>query len=278
MALLGKMNHLQIIKKTDFGFYLDGKSLGEILMPKRYITSEMQVGNEIDVIVYLDGEERYVATTEIPLATVGQVAYLKVNSIEKVGAFLDWGVSKELLVPFSEQKTKMEAGKSYIVYVYVDKITNRITGSMRLERFLSKKLPSFNVGDPVSILVWTKTDLGYKVVIEHQWIGVVYGNEVLQPIHYGQTTQGYIQKMRPDGKIDVSLQPLGKQKFDHGAEIILRMLEKSGGSLPYSDKTDPEVIYSIFKMSKKAFKASIGNLYKARKITITPNGIRLANN
>lgn len=275
MADLGKINSLTIVKKTDFGYFLDGGSMGEILLPKRYMTTDMRIGEPIEVIVFLDGEERYVATTEKPLATVGQVGYLKVKSVEKVGAFLDWGVSKELLVPFSEHKVKMEVGKSYVVYLYVDKITDRITGSMRLERFLQKNAPTFKEGDKVQILVWVKTDLGYKCIIDHQWIGVLYANELLQSIHTGQSTVAYIKKMRPDGKIDLSLQPMGRSKLDQGAEVILRMLQKSGGKLPYSDKTDPEVIYSIFKMSKKAFKASIGNLYKARKITIGDHGITL---
>ncbi|MEZ4910472.1 MAG: S1-like domain-containing RNA-binding protein [Saprospiraceae bacterium] len=275
MADLGKINSLNIVKKTDFGYYLDGGNMGEILLPKRYMTADMKIGEPLDVIVFLDGEERYVATTETPIATVGQVGYLKVKSVEKVGAFLDWGVSKELLVPFSEQKVKMEVGKSYIVYLYVDKITDRITGSMRLERFLQKKAPTFKEGDAVKILVWVKTDLGYKCIIDHQWIGVLYANELLQSIHTGQSTSAYIKKIRPDGKVDLTLQPIGRTKLDHGGEVILRMLEKSGGKLPYSDKTDPEVIYSIFKMSKKAFKASIGNLYKLRKIVIEDNGIKL---
>lgn len=274
MAQLGQINHLKIVRKVDFGFYLDGENLGEILMPKRYIFPEMKIGDTIDVMVYLDGEERLLATTEIPFAQVGDFAYLKVNKIENVGAFLDWGLSKELLVPFSEQKVKMEEGKSYVVHVYIDKITDRITGSMKLEKFINKEKPEYTINQEVDLLIWTLTDVGYKAIINNQHIGVIYKNEIFRKISNGQKMKGYIKKIRDDDKIDLTLDKIGYTKIDSFAQLILNAIEKSGGFLPYNDKTDPEIIYNIFGISKKVFKQSIGNLFKQRYIEITPEGIK----
>ncbi len=274
MIQLGQINHLKIVKKVDFGFYLDGDNLGEILMPKRYIFPDMKIGDIIDVIVYLDGEERLLATTEIPYAKVGDFAYLKVNKIENVGAFLDWGLSKELLVPFSEQKVKMEEGKSYVVYVYIDKITDRIVGSMKLEKFISKEKPDYAINQEVDLLIWTLTDVGYKAIINNQHFGVIYKNEIFRKISNGQKMKGYIKKIREDDKIDLTLDKLGYTKIDSFTQVILNALDKSGGFLPYNDKTDPAIIYNIFGMSKKVFKQSIGNLFKQRNIEITPEGIK----
>jgi predicted RNA-binding protein (virulence factor B family) len=274
VAQLGQINHLKIVRKVDFGFYLDGENLGEILMPKRYIFPDMKIGDTIDVMVYLDGEERLLATTEIPFAQVGDFAYLKVNKIENVGAFLDWGLSKELLVPFSEQKVKMEEGKSYVVHVYIDKITDRITGSMKLEKFINKEKPEYTINQEVDLLIWTLTDVGYKAIINNQHIGVIYKNEIFRKISNGQKMKGYIKKIRDDDKIDLTLDKIGYTKIDSFAQLILNAIEKSGGFLPYNDKTDPEIIYNIFGMSKKVFKQSIGNLFKQRYIEITPEGIK----
>lgn len=274
MAQLGQINHLKIVRKVDFGFYLDGENLGEILMPKRYIFPDMKIGDTIDVMVYLDGEERLLATTEISFAQVGDFAYLKVNKIENVGAFLDWGLSKELLVPFSEQKVKMEEGKSYVVHVYIDKITDRITGSMKLEKFINKEKPEYTINQEVDLLIWTLTDVGYKAIINNQHIGVIYKNEIFRKISNGQKMKGYIKKIRDDDKIDLTLDKIGYTKIDSFAQLILNAIEKSGGFLPYNDKTDPEIIYNIFGMSKKVFKQSIGNLFKQRYIEITPEGIK----
>jgi len=274
VAQLGQINHLKIVRKVDFGFYLDGENLGEILMPKRYIFPDMKIGDTIDVMVYLDGEERLLATTEIPFAQVGDFAYLKVNKIENVGAFLDWGLSKELLVPFSEQKVKMEEGKSYVVHVYIDKITDRITGSMKLEKFINKEKPEYTINQEVDLLIWTLTDVGYKAIINNQHIGVIYKNEIFRKISNGQKMKGYIKKIRDDDKIDLTLDKIGYTKIDSFAQLILNAIQKSGGFLPYNDKTDPEIIYNIFGMSKKVFKQSIGNLFKQRYIEITPEGIK----
>lgn len=273
MAELGKINVLKILRKVDFGVYLDGGKTGDILMPKRYVLPQWEIGDEVEVIVYLDGEERYVATTDKPYAQVGQFAFLKVNKVENVGAFCDWGVLKELLVPFSEQRVKMEEGKSYLVYVYVDPVTTRITGTMKLDKHLDKEGHNFEINDQVDIIIWTQTDIGYKAVINNAFLGVLYKNEVHQRIFNGQRMKAYIKKVRPDNKIDLSLEPQGHIKFDMVSEKILTVLDKAGGKLPYHDKSDPDVISSIFGLSKKAFKQSIGMLYKQRVILLSENGI-----
>lgn len=273
MIRLGHKAKLEIVKKTDFGYYLDGQNMGEILLPKRYMTADMAVGKTIDVFVFLDGEERIVATTETPYAEEGQFGWMKVNKVENVGAFLDWGVSKELLVPFSEQKIKMEEGRSYLVYVYLDKVTDRLAGSMKLEKFLSKTPSNLKVGQEVDLIIWTLTDVGYKAIINGQYQGILYKNELYNHISTGQKMKGFVKKVREDGKIDLSLDVIGYGKVDKHAQKIMELLEKAKGHLPYHDKTDPDVIYKIFGMSKKVFKLTLGNLFKQRKIAITPNGI-----
>jgi uncharacterized protein len=276
MTQLGKINTLSIVKHVDFGVYLDGQNMGEILMPKRYVTPDMKDGDEVTVMVYLDGEERYVATTEVPLAQVGDFAWLKVNKIENAGAFLDWGLSKELLVPFSEQKIKMEEGRSYLVYIYIDKVTDRITASMKLEKFFDSTTPEYTKNEEVDIIVWTPTEIGYKAIVNGKHQGVLYKNEVFKKLVTGQKMKAYIKKVREDGKIDLILDKPGYVKIDSTAQSIMTLLEKAGGFLPYNDKTDPEVIYNIFGISKKAFKQSIGNLFKQRMITLSDKGIEKA--
>jgi predicted RNA-binding protein (virulence factor B family) len=276
MVHLGSFSTLEILKKTDFGYYLDGHNFGEILLPKRYITSEMAIGKMVRVFIYLDGEERIVATTETPTASVGEFAFLKVKSVEQIGAFVEWLENKDLLVPFKEQKIRMEAGKSYIVYVYEDKVTNRIAASMKLEKFFSKTIPQYNVGEEVDLLLWTPTDLGYKVIVNGMFLGLVYKNEIYSKIQIGQKLKGYVKKIREDGKLDLTLQATGYQRINPNADKIIQMLKKAGGFLPYNDKSDAEIIYAIFHMSKKTFKQAIGNLYKIRGISIENDGIRLA--
>ncbi|MBC7886195.1 MAG: GntR family transcriptional regulator [Saprospiraceae bacterium] len=274
MAILGHKNNLSIVRKVDFGFYLDGENLGEILMPKRYITENMSIGDKVEVFVYLDGEERYVATTESPIAQVGEYAFLKVNKVEEVGAFMEWGVLKELLVPFSEQKIKMEEGRSYLIYIYVDKLTDRITGTMKLEKFLDKEPSDYIFNQEVELIIWTHTDFGYKAIINGKHLGILYKNEVYQNLTIGQKINGFIKKVREDDKIDLSLIKQGFIKIDNIAKNILEKLEKAGGFLPYNDKTDPDVINAIFGISKKVFKQSIGTLFKQRIIEINEKGIK----
>ena len=274
MAELGKTNTLTILKNSDFGLFLDGQDLGEILLPKRYVTPDMKPGGEVVVFIYLDGEERYTATTEKPAAEVGQVAFMKVRSIEKAGAFLEWGIMKDVLVPFSEQKVKMEAGKYYIVFLYVDKITERITASMKLEKFIHKSPPDYTPGEEVDGIIVQSTDLAYKVVINNRHFGLLYKNEVFKPFMVGQKLNVHVKKVRDDGKVDLAVDAPGHVKLDTNSQKILDRLTSEGGFLPFHDKTDAEVIYRHFGISKKVFKASIGQLYKQRKIEILPHGIK----
>ena len=273
MVELGKLNILKIERRVDFGVYLDGKNLGEILMPKRNVTPKMQIGDDVEVVVYLDGEERLVATTEKPFATVGQFAWLRVNKVEDSGAFLDWGLLKELLVPFSEQKIKMEEGRFYLVYIYIDKVTDRIVATMKLEKFFSKELPEYDVNEEVDLIIWTPTEIGYKAIVNGKDQGILYRNEVYRKLHTGDKLKGYIKKIRDDGKIDLILDQPGIARIDSASQNILNIINKAGGFLPYNDKTEPEIIYNIFGVSKKAFKQGIGNLFKQRLIRISEKGI-----
>lgn len=273
MVNLGHKASLRIVKKTDFGYFLDGGEKGEILMPNRYVTPEMVIDDYVDVFIFLDGEERIVATTETPYAEEGEFGWMKVNKIENVGAFLDWGVSKELLVPFSEQKIKMEEGRFYLVYVYLDKLTDRLAATMKIEKFLDKTPSEYTVGEKVDLIIWTATDVGYKAIINGKHQGIIYRNEIFKPIKSGQKMPGYIKKIREDGKIDLSIEPIGYVRIDTNSQKILDLLEKAGGKMPYNDKTDPQVINQIFGISKKVFKAAIGNLYKQKQIEISEVGI-----
>ncbi len=274
---LGKFNQLEIVKEVDFGQYLDGGVLGEILLPQRYVLSDSKIGDVIDVFLYLDSEERIVATTKTPLVQVGQYAYLEVVWTNEYGAFLDWGLMKDLFVPFGEQKTKMQKGEKYVVYTYIDDATYRIVASSRIDSFLVRPTATdLSQGDKVDLLIWAKTDLGYKVIINNLYGGLIYSNEIFQPVDIGMQLCGYIQQIRPDGKVDVSLQLAGKKNVVEFSDILLEKLEEmEDGFLPYHDKSPAEDIYDAFKVSKKTFKKAIGDLYKKRLITLLPNGIQL---
>lgn len=275
MAELGKFNTLKVVKKVDFGIYLDGGEYGEILLPKRYAPSHLEPGDDIDVFVYLDGEERTIATTEKPLAQVGEFAFLKVRSVEKSGAFLDWGIMKDIMVPFSEQRVKMEAGRSYLVYIYVDKLTDRISASMKLEKFLDKTQPDYQLNEQVDIIIWNYTDIGYKAIINGKHQGVLYKSDTFKKLLPGQRMVAYIKKIREDGKIDLILDKPGYQKIEGIAGVILDKLNQNNGKLPFTDKTDPAIIYREFGVSKKVFKQALGQLYKQKLIKITDTGVEL---
>lgn len=277
MAELGKINKLTIVKSVDFGLYLDGGDYWEILLPKRYVTPDMVPGSVIEVFVYLDGEERPIATTLKPLAQVGEFAYLKVKAIEKAGAFLEWGIMKDILVPFREQRSPMQAGKSYVVYLYVDKLTDRILATQKPERFFSKNKPPFKSGDAVKIMVWHTTDLGYKVIVENAWQGMLFKTDVFKPIRPGEIYTAYVKKLREDNKLDLVLEKPGYDKVKDISGSIMEKLKSKGGFIPLTDKSDPDLIYREFGVSKKMFKQAVGQLYKLRKIELTEKGIRLLN-
>lgn len=275
MAKIGQFNKLRVIKKLDFGIYLDGDAHGEILMPKQYVPENCNPEDEIECFIYLDSEDRIIATTLTPYAKVGEFAYLEVVSVSAVGAFLNWGLPKDLFVPFREQKQKMEVGRFYLVYLYLDEDTNRIAASAKLEQFLLDVAPEYSVGQEVDLLIYHKTDLGYKAIINTEHLGVLYKNEVFQELHPGQKIKGYINKIRDDKKIDLALQKPGFEKIDSLTDIILKKLSEQNGFLEVNDKTDAAEIYAIFGVSKKTFKKAIGALYKKELIDISEKGIQL---
>jgi len=274
---IGRYNTLRVIKEVDFGVYLDGEHEGEILMPVRYVPANCQVGDFVDVFLYLDSEDRPIATTEQPFAQVGEFAMLRVQSVNKIGTFLDWGIMKDLLVPFREQKVTMTEGRSYLVYIYVDEETHRIVASAKLNKFLDKTLPDYEVGQEVDLVIESETDLGYKAIVNNRHWGILYENEVFEQLAKGLKVKGYIKKIRTDHKIDLSLHPLGYEKVDPLTQMILDELKKMGGFIAVSDKSDAEEVYRVFGISKKSFKQAIGALYKKRLITLSPDGIRLNN-
>ncbi|WP_337881382.1 S1-like domain-containing RNA-binding protein [Rheinheimera sp.] len=274
MLALGTLNRLTVKKLVDFGLYLDGLSWGDILLPKRYVPTGAAVGDELEVFLYLDSEDQLIATTETPLVMVGQVAQLKVVASTKVGAFLNWGLKKDLLVPFSEQNLPLQTDKWALVYCYVDR-SNRIVASTKLDKFIGKEPAQYQAGQAVSFIVAARTDLGYKVVVDHQHWGLLYNNQVFKPLRIGYKGTAYVQKLRDDGKIDLLLDKPGYEKTQQLTDLILAKLRKAGGTLPLSDKSSPEQIAAEFGVSKKVFKQAIGALYKAGSIRIDADQIAL---
>lgn len=272
---LGEYNHLTVTKQVDFGMYLDGGDEGEILLPSRYVPEGCKPGDELEVFIYLDSEERPVATTLTPKAKVGDFAFLEVAWVNQYGAFLDWGLMKDLFCPFREQKMKMEKGKGYIVHVHTDDESYRIMASAKVEHYLDNTMPEYKRGEEVDLLVWQKTDLGFKVIINNRHGGLVYRDRVFRDIHTGDRLKGYIDNVRKDGKIDVTLQPTGKRQTAEFGETLLQYLKDNGGACDLGDKSAAEDIYSRFGVSKKVFKKAVGDLYKKRLITIGDNGIKL---
>lgn len=276
MVELGKYNTLKVVKKVDFGLYLDGgEDVGEILLPSRYVPEGTRIGDEIEVFVYLDNEERLVATTQNPLAQVGDFAYLKCSWVNEYGAFLDWGLMKDLFCPFREQKKKMEIGEKYIVHVHLDEDSYRIMASAKVDKFLEKEPAPYSNGDKVKLLVWQKTELGFKVIIDNRYPGLVYDNQVFRYLTTGDRLEGFIDQVRADGKIDVSLQTTGRQHTEEFSDQLLFYLRNNGGRCFLHDKSPAEDIYERFHVSKKVFKKGVGDLYKKRLITITPDGLLL---
>lgn len=272
---LGDYNRMTVVKTVDFGVYLDGGDEGEVLLPARYVPEGCKPGDELDVFVYLDNEERLVATTQTPLAKVGDFAYLRVAWVNEYGAFLNWGLMKDLFCPFREQKMTMEKDKSYIVHVHLDDESYRIVVSAKVEHYFDTTFPPYSHGDEVSLLIWQKTELGFKVIIDNRWPGLVYKNQVFKNIHIGDRMQGYIDIVRDDGKIDVMLQPTGRTMTKTLADTLLEYLRTHGGTCPLTDKSPAEEIYRTFQVSKKNYKKAIGDLYKHRLITIGEDCIRL---
>lgn len=272
---LGDYNLMTVVKEVDFGVYLDGGEMGEILLPARYVPDGCKPGDELDVFLYLDNEERLVATTLRPLAKVGDFACLEVAWINRYGAFLNWGLMKDLFCPFREQKKTMEIGKSYVVHVHVDDDSYRIMASARVERYFSQERPTYNSGDEVDLMIWQKTELGFKVIIDNKFPGLIYKDQIFKAVRTGDRMRGYIQEVRPDGKIDVSLQPAGRRQTEEFSDTLLNYIKDNGGRCALGDKSPAEDIYQEFGVSKKVFKKAVGDLYKKRLITIGDEGLTL---
>lgn len=276
MAELGKYNTLRVARFTKIGAYLDGEKLGEILLPTRDVPKRCQVDQALEVFLYLDSEDRPIATTKRPYATVGQVAWLKVVDVTLVGAFLNWGLPKDLLVPFSEQKQRMKTGLSYLVYVCLEEDQQRIIASTKLDKFLDAQPCTLKENQQVELFAAEQTDMGYKVVINDGYWGLLYENEVFQSLRRGQRLPGFVKKIRKDGKIDCGLHQPGYEKVHDTSWKILEELHKHNGFLPVTDKSAPEEIYAVVGVSKKTFKKAVGALYKKKMIRIGNKGITLS--
>ena len=272
---LGKYNQLPVVKEVDFGVYLDGDDDGEILLPARYVPDGCKPGDLLNVFIYLDNEERLVATTQTPYAQVGDFACLEVAWTNEYGAFLDWGLMKDLFVPFREQKMKMQKGRRYVVHVHIDEDSFRIMASAKVERYLSKDKPPYKAGDPVDLLIWQRTELGYKAIVDNRFSGLLYENEVFRPLRVGQRISGFVRQVREDGKIDLSLQKTGRAQVEDFSTVLLEHIRTNGGHTPLNDKSPADEIYSLFGVSKKTFKKAVGDLYKRRLITLGEDGLTL---
>ena len=271
---LGKINTLTVARRADHGLYLSGGP-EDILLPNKYVPEGTEIGDEIDVFLYLDSEERLIATTEKPLAEVGDFAWLRVAWVNNFGAFLDWGLMKDLFVPFREQKMKMQKDHSYLVHVHLDPETYRIMASAKVERYLSEDYPPYHGGDEVDCLIWQKTDLGFKAIVDNRFAGLLFDDEIFRQLHSGDRLNAYVKQVRPDGKIDLSLQKKGQRAVEDFSDVLLRHLQTNGGHSPLGDKSPAEEIYAVFGVSKKVFKKAVGDLYRRRLITIAADGLQL---
>ena len=266
---IGQYNKLTINRFVDFGAYLIDDEDNEVLMPKRYLTGDEELDDTIEVFVYNDSENRPVATTEHPHATVGQFCLLRVKAVNAVGAFLDWGlVAKDLLVPFREQRVRMQAGRSYIVYVHIDPSSGRIVASAKLDRFLNKTYPDYYHRQKVDVLIVQQLEIGYRIIVDGKHWGMIYNNELYQQVNVGEHHMGFVKQVRDDGKIDVTLAKIEKMRIDDVADEILNYLQENGGTMTLSDKSSPEDILNTFNCSKKDFKKALGLLYKQHKVTL----------
>lgn len=273
---LGKFNQLEVVKQVDFGMYLDGGEEGEILLPSRYVPEDCKVGDILNVFLYLDIEERLIATTLTPLVQVGQFACLEVAWVNQFGAFLNWGLMKDLFVPFREQKMKMQVGKKYVVYAYIDEESYRIVASAKVERYLSKDIAEYLQGDEVDILIWQKTDLGFKAIIDDKYSGLLYDNEIFSALETGMEMKAFVKQVREDGKIDLMLQKTGFDRVGDFSKVLLEYIEEHGGRISLNDKSPADEIYAIFGVSKKTFKKGVGDLYKKHLIILKEDELVLA--
>ena len=273
---LGKLNQLEVVLLVDFLIFLDGGEEGEILLPTRYVPEDCKIGDFLNVFLYLDMDERLIATTLTPLVQVGQFACLEVAWVNQFGAFLNWGLMKDLFVPFSEQKMKMQVGRKYVIHAHLDDESYRIVASAKVERYLSKDRPEYASGDEVNILIWQKTDLGFKAIIDNKYSGLLYENEIFSTLQTGMEMKAFVKQVREDGKVDLILQKPGFEKIDDFSKTLLNYIRENDGRIRLNDKSPAEDIYATFGVSKKTFKKGVGDLYKKHLITLHEDGITLA--
>ena len=279
MATIGRRNQLSIERASGPGLYLNGGELGEILLPGRYIPPDLKPGDKLDVFIYFDSEDRLVATTETPHVMVGEFAWLKVIGINpRVGAFLDWGLAKDLLLPFREQEVPVRAGKWVAACVYLDPKSHRIVASTRLQRHLNRSGNTYQAKQPVNLLVIARTPLGYTAIVDNDRLGLLYHNNLAGPLTVGQQLKGFVRTVREDGKLDLSLDPSGYQRVMPLKQRIVEALEQNGGHLDFDDASSPLAIREKFGCSKNAFKQALGALYKSRRIGFEKPGIKLRDN
>lgn len=275
MIAIGKINKLRVVKLVDFGVYLDGEEWGEILLPNESVPEGCAVDNEVDVFIYFDSEDRIIATTHIPTIEVDQFACLDILSTSSIGAFADWGLRKDLLIPFREQRVPLKVGNSVLVYAYLDKNSDRIVGSTKIDKFIDQVPGNYEIGEQVDLLVARISKMGYNVIINNLHWGLIHTSDVFQPLHIGDRLKGFVKTIREDEKIDIVLQQPGYQKIDPLSALILQKLQDFGGHLMISDKSDPKDIYEMFGCSKKSYKKALGSLYKEGKIQIKDEEINL---
>lgn len=276
MMKLGEYNILKAFRQTDNGVYLQDEKMKEVLLPNKFVPEGLEMGTEMKVFLFNDGEDRLTATTREPKILVNQFAWLEVVDVNDYGAFLDWGLEKHLMAPFSQQKTRMRKGESYLICMYIDQVTDRLVASSKIIKFFTDKEITLTEGEEVDLLIGEETDLGYNVIINQTHPGLIYRNEVFRHIMPGDQTKGYVKLLREDGKIDISLQQAGYKAIPTHAETIMAQLKENNGFLPLTDKSDPEEISIRLQMSKKVFKKAIGGLYRARMIRIEADGIYVA--
>ncbi|CCN34072.1 putative nucleic acid binding protein, YitL type [Vibrio nigripulchritudo SO65] len=276
MIKIGQTNTLEVVRKAEFGLFLDADDYGTVLLPNKHVPASADLGSEIDVFLYFDSDNQLCATTEMPIAQVGEWGLMKIEGINSTGAFASWGIDKkDLLIPFSEQRARFRPGQEVLVYVYTDKASGRIVGTTKFNKWLDKTPAKYTKNQQVELIIAERSDLGFKAIVNGEHWGMIFRSDVFGKLFIGKRLKGYIKSVREDGKIDLSLQKVGTAKMDDLSNKIIETLEKKDGFLPLNDKSTPEAIFAIFRTSKGTFKKTIGGLYKQGKIVIEKDGIRL---
>lgn len=276
MLKIGQYNDLAVAREVEFGLYLADEDGNEVLLPRRYVTSDMKPGTQVHVFIYTDSDDRPVATTDIPFATAGEFAYLQVRDVNATGAFLDWGLPKDLLVPFSQQKSRMSRGGIYLVYVYLDHATMRVVASAKVEKFLGNALADYKPGQRVKALIVEHTPIGYRAIVDDRHWGMIYENEIFSALEIEQQVDAFVKQVRDDGKVDLTLSDIAKNRVADLSDVLLEAIRHAGGKLPVSDESSPEQIREMFACSKKDFKKAVGHLYKTGQILLGEGKLVLA--